>query len=92
MTSDTALKALERPCRECGTTMPAQPSGPGRPKEFCGFRCRRTWHSRQERAAEQRARDEEKERHRFETDLRFYGVREARRRARERAERIEGRS
>ena len=87
-----ALKAPERPCRECGATLVAEPSGPGRPKAFCGARCRRTWHSRQERAAEQRTRDEEKERHRFETDQRFYGVREARRRARERAERIEGRS
>jgi endogenous inhibitor of DNA gyrase (YacG/DUF329 family) len=79
------LKAVERPCRECGATLPAEQSGPGRPKAFCNFRCRRTWHSRQERAAEQSARDADKERRTQEYEIRIYGKRAAARMARERA-------
>jgi hypothetical protein len=84
MTTTTVLKVDERPCRQCGATLPAEPSSPGRPRAFCNSRCRRTWHSKQEREAEQRARDEERERRKYESDIRFHGKREADRRARER--------
>jgi hypothetical protein len=75
MTLDTALKAPERPCRECGTTLAAEPSGPGRPRAFCGYKCRRAWHSRREQAERERERAEEKTRLRREYESRFYGKR-----------------
>jgi hypothetical protein len=78
------LKAAEGPCRGCGETIPAQPSGPGGPKVFCSRHCRRGYFHRLEQAAVERERIEEAERRRFETDRHFYGVREARRRAWER--------
>jgi hypothetical protein len=36
----TNLKAEARDCRGCGASIPEQPSGPGRPREFCTRDCR----------------------------------------------------
>jgi hypothetical protein len=87
MTTDT--KAEERPCKNCKTTIPAQPRGPGRPRLFCSRSCRRTYFHQQEkdeleveRAAE---RAERLERQRFEADVWHRGTREAKKRARQRA-------
>jgi len=80
-----ALKAPERPCRACGGTIPAQPSGPGRPRDYCSRKCRTDYHHRQEQAAIARERAAEVERRRFEYERRVYGKREADRLARERA-------
>jgi endogenous inhibitor of DNA gyrase (YacG/DUF329 family) len=91
MPTTTTLKAPERPCRECGATLPAELSGPGRPKAFCNRRCRRTWHSRQELAAEHRERAEEQDRLTQEYETRIYGPRSAKRWAKERAARREAR-
>lgn len=81
------MKAAERPCRSCGNLIPAQPSGPGRPKVFCSARCRRSWHYDRERERELEAQRFEWERNRYELEKRHYGKREADRRAKERAER-----
>jgi hypothetical protein len=89
---DSALKALASSCRGCGIEIPAQPSGPGRPRVFCSVLCRRRYHHVLEQAKIERERAEADERKRFETDRRIYGVREARRRAKERASRIGARS
>lgn len=86
----TDLKALVRICRGCGTTIPEQPSGPGRPREFCTRRCRRDFHHAQEQASIERERAEEKERLTLEHQTRVYGIREAKRRAKERARIREG--
>jgi hypothetical protein len=48
------MKAPERPCKACEATIPAQPSGPGRPKLFCSRRCRRDFYLVQEKAERQR--------------------------------------
>jgi hypothetical protein len=82
--SDPAMKAPERSCRGCGTPIPAQPSGPGRPREFCTRDCRSGYHRRKEQAEIERERREARERDLFKIDERFYGVREAKRRAKER--------
>jgi hypothetical protein len=87
MTTD--LKAPERPCRNCKALIPAQPRGPGRPREFCSRSCRRDFYHRQERdelEAERAAeRAERLERERFERDVWYHGKREAKKRARQRA-------
>ena len=81
-----ALKAPGRSCKGCGAEIPAQPSGPGRPKVFCSRNCRRNFYHRQEQVEIEREREEQKERLRHESDLRFYGIPEAKRRARLRAQ------
>jgi len=78
------LKAPARECRGCGGEIPAQPSAPGRPREFCTRDCRSGYHRRKERAEIERERREARERDLFELDVRWYGIREARRRAKER--------
>ncbi|CAN5873679.1 hypothetical protein BH23ACT5_BH23ACT5_09860 [soil metagenome] len=78
------LKAAERRCRGCGTLIPAQPSGPGRPREFCSQPCRRSWHHDRERERERAAQAEVGERNRYARDLRYYGKRAADRLARAR--------
>ena len=83
----TDLKAPARTCRGCQTTIPEQPSGPGRPKEFCSRRCRRDFHHAQEQASIEQERAEEQERLRQEYETRVYGPRLAKRWAKERAER-----
>ena len=80
-------KAPERPCRSCGTTIPAQPSGPGRPREFCSIRCRRSFHHGQERERELAEQREEWERNRYGLDRRYYGKAKADQLAKKRAER-----
>jgi endogenous inhibitor of DNA gyrase (YacG/DUF329 family) len=57
-----SMKAPERPCRHCGATLPAEPSGPGRPKLFCSRRCRRDFYLLREKADRERERDEERKR------------------------------
>lgn len=86
----TDLKAHVRICRGCRTTIPEQPSSPGRPKEFCTRRCRRDFHHAQEQASIERERAEEKERLTFEHQTRVYGIRQAKRWAKERARIREG--
>jgi len=83
--TDSALKAPVRPCKGCDGTIPPQPSGPGRPREFCSRRCRRDYYHRQEQAEVDRERREEWERQRYELDRQYYGKREANRRAKQRA-------
>jgi hypothetical protein len=56
------VKAPERPCKGCGATIPAQPSGPGRPRLFCSRACRRDFYLGQERVERERERAEERER------------------------------
>jgi hypothetical protein len=85
MTSAT-LKAPERPCRGCEAMIPAQASGPGRPREFHSRDCRRSYYHRVEQAAVERERAEAEERRRYESDVRYYGKRAAKRMAREREE------
>ncbi len=85
MTSAT-LKAPERACKGCGAKIPAQASGPGRPREFHSRDCRRSYYHRQEQAEIERERAEAEERRRYESDVRFYGKRAANRMAREREE------
>jgi hypothetical protein len=80
------VKAPERSCRHCGETIPAQPRGPGRPREFCTRRCRRDFYHQQEQATLNRERAEEWERRRYELDVAYYGKRKAKRLAKERAE------
>ncbi len=82
----TGLKASERPCRGCGQVLPAEPSGPGRPRVFCTRRCRRDFYHRQEQAQIERERAQERERRLRATEESWYGKREAARRARWRAE------
>jgi len=81
-----SVKAAERPCRNCGELIPAQPSGPGRPREFCSTHCRRSWHHERERERELAEQSEIRERARYELEARIHGKREANRRAKERAE------
>ena len=80
-----SLKADERPCRNCGELIPAQPSGPGRPREFCSSRCRRSWYHERERERELADRLEARERAWYELDTRIHGKRAADRLAKERA-------
>lgn len=87
MISDAALKAPERACKGCGETIPPQPSGPGRPREFCARRCRRDYHHRQEQREVERERAEAEERRQRSLDEHFHGKRAAARMAREREER-----
>ena len=79
------LKAGERRCRGCDVTIPAQPSGPGRPRLFHSRECRRRYYDHQEQAETKRQREEEKERRLREYEERVWGKREAARRARWRA-------
>jgi endogenous inhibitor of DNA gyrase (YacG/DUF329 family) len=79
------MKAPARACRGCGTDIPAQSSGPGRPREFCTRRCRRDLHHAQEQASIERERAEEQERQRFEYERYHYGTRAAKQMARDRA-------
>jgi hypothetical protein len=85
------LKAPARTCRGCQTTIAEQPSGPGRPKEFCSRPCRREFHHRQERARIEAEWLELAEAREFEHDKRFHGVREARRREKRRAKQRQAR-
>jgi len=89
MAATTALKAPQQPCKGCDTTIPAQPRGPGRPREFCSCSCRRAYFHRQEKAELERQRQrqwaEEWERRTFQMDQWHHGTREARRRAKLRA-------
>jgi hypothetical protein len=80
----TNLKAEARDCRGCGASIPEQPSGPGRPREFCTRDCRSQYHRRKEQAEVERQRQEAADARHFDLDKRFHGVREANRRARER--------
>jgi hypothetical protein len=66
--------------------LPAQPSGPGRPREFCSDDCRGRWHYTRTRERREAERREARERARYEFDLRVFGKRHADRAARERAE------
>ena len=79
------LKAPERSCKGCGAEIPAQASGPGRPREFCSRRCRRDHYHRLEQAQIERERAEEKERRQREYEERVYGKRAADQMARDRA-------
>jgi endogenous inhibitor of DNA gyrase (YacG/DUF329 family) len=79
------LKASEHPCRGCGATIPAQPRGPGRPRLYCSRRCRRAHYQRLEQAEVVLERTAQRERRRLEIETEWYGVREAKRRARDRA-------
>ena len=81
-----SLKARERACKGCDATIPPQPSGPGRPREFHSRDCRRSYHHRREQEEVERQRAEERERMLRERDERFYGKREAARRAKCRAD------
>lgn len=92
MTTTAALKAEERPCKGCDATIPPQPRGPGRPREFCDRRCRRDFYHRQEKAELERERQEEWERRKQEHDIWWYGKREAKRLAKERARDREARA
>jgi hypothetical protein len=83
----TDLKASERSCKGCGTTIPAQPSGAGRPKVFCSVGCRRRYHHGLEQAEIERERAEIEELRKYERDLHFYGKRAADQMAQEREER-----
>lgn len=89
MAPTTARKAPERPCKGCDATIPAQPRGPGRTREFCSRSCRRAYFHRQEKDEleweRQRGWAEEWERRTFETDVWYHGRREAKRRAKLRA-------
>ncbi len=89
MAPTTALKAPERPCRGCDATIPAQPRGPGRPREFCSRSCRRAYFHQQEKNELERERAAEYaakwERETFERDVYNHGRREAKRRAKARA-------
>lgn len=79
-------KAPERPCRSCSAPIPAQPSGPGRPREFCSTECRRSFHYDREREREEAARQEAWERTRYRLDVQYHGKRRADQLARKRAE------
>ena len=79
------MKADERPCRQCERTMPAQASGPGRPREFCSPECRFSWHYDRRRERLDAARWEEREAALYEFDLRVFGKRAADDGAKERA-------
>ena len=81
------MKAPERACRGCGSTIPAQPSGPGRPRVFCSVRCRRDFHHGLERERELDAKAEAREEMLYARDRHFYGKRQADRRRRERQKR-----
>jgi hypothetical protein len=87
-----ALKAPERPCRRCGGAIPAQPSGPGRPRVFCSRDCRRAYYYEQEQAAVEAQRDAETEARRYEYERYHYGKRAADQMARDRARNREGRT
>jgi hypothetical protein len=82
----TTLKAPERRCRGCKAVIPAQLSGPGRPKVFCSRACRRAHYHAEEQAAVEHERAEAKERQRREVEERWYGKRRAAQLARERAQ------
>jgi hypothetical protein len=88
----STLKAPERACRGCGAEIPAQPLGPGRPKEFHSRHCRRSYYHRQEQAAVEAQRDAEREANRYEYERYHYGKRAADRMARDRARNREGRT
>jgi hypothetical protein len=79
------LKAAETLCKGCGTTIPAQESGPGRPRIFCTRLCRTEYYRQQERELLERELAEERERQAFERDVWYHGKREAKRRAKLRA-------
>lgn len=64
-------KAPERPCRGCETPIPAQPSGPGRPREFCSIECRRSFHHARERERQLAEQRKEWERNHYELDVRY---------------------
>lgn len=68
-----SVKAPETSCRACGLTIPAQPSGPGRPRQFCSSVCRRRWHYGMQVAVERAARLEEEAKRSYESDKRRYG-------------------
>jgi hypothetical protein len=89
---EVALKAGPMPCKNCEAMIPPQPSGPGRPKVFCSRECRRGYFHRQEKAELERERAEEWERSKQEHDIRWYGKREAKRLAKERARNRERRA
>ncbi len=79
-------KAPERPCRSCGVTIPAQASGPGRPREFCSTECRRSFHYDRERERLVAERREAWERTRYRLNVQHFGKRKADQLARARAE------
>jgi hypothetical protein len=81
----SSLKAPEKTCQGCEATIPAQPSGPGRPRTFCSRRCRRDYYHHAEQAEIERERAEEKERRTQEYETRIYGKRAADWMARDRA-------
>jgi hypothetical protein len=86
MTLET-IKAPAQLCRYCGDEMPAQPSTPGRPRQFCTRRCGRAWHILKERFERAHAAEEKREQNEYEQDWRWYGKRaadKARREARKR--------
>jgi hypothetical protein len=69
------LKAPERPCKGCRATIPAQPRGPGRPREFHSRDCRRAHYHRLEKEEVERQQVEERERNRRKNEERFRGWR-----------------
>lgn len=81
------MKAPERPCRGCGTLIPAQPSSRGRPRQFCTAECRPSFHYERERERLEVERRAAWERARYRLDLRRFGKRKADQFAKERAER-----
>jgi len=72
-------------CRNCGNPVPPRESNVGRPRIYCSFACRRQRNRTLERQREKAERLELQEAREFEYDKRFYGVQEARRRAKWRA-------
>ena len=81
-----SLKAAERPCRNCGAPIPAQPSGPGRPREFCSTHCRRSFHHEKERDRELAERAEATEQAWYKLDVTVHGKRKADQLAKQRTE------
>jgi hypothetical protein len=73
----SSLKAPEKTCQGCEAIIPAQPSGPGRPKVFCSVTCRRRHHHALEQAAIERERNEAEEGRKRALDEHFYGKRKA---------------
>jgi hypothetical protein len=88
----SSLKAPEKTCQGCEAIIPAQASGPGRPRKFCSRRCRRDHYHRAEQAQIERERAEEAERRTQEYETRIYGKRAADQMARDRARNREGRT
>ena len=78
------LEVIEVTCRQCDSNLPARAPGPGRPRVFCSPRCSMVWHQFVKMARLNAVQAERMERRRYEDDRRFFGKREADRRAKDR--------